>query len=144
VIRFYFVITWGEADGVERPLLDVLVGWDIVPSFEFGFAALWFPVATVDAFFVAVDAARDRVRVFVVGIKLAWVVRDVCLELECAFFCVEGDVTKGFCDGLGFGMKHEMNSVMMIEMIVMTTMMMSLPLGCVFVVIDNALPVFLG
>jgi len=145
MVRFYFVITWGEADGVERPLLDFLVGWDIVPSFEFFFGTLGFPVAPIDALFVAIDTAVDRVRVFVFGIELAWVVRDVCLELLTGFLLGEWDVASDFtCDFCGDGVKHDRNSVMMIEMIVRMTMMMSLSLWCVFVIIDNALPFFLG
>jgi hypothetical protein len=47
------------------------------------------------------------------------------LELLLAFLFGEGDVAKGACDFFGDGVKHEMNSVMRIEMIARITMMMS-------------------
>ena len=79
------------------------------------------------------DAARDRVRVFVFLVVEERVVVDFCRELLLAFLFGEGDVTGEFvCNAFGFWMKHEINSVMMIEMM---TMMCRMTSSCVSVVL---------
>jgi hypothetical protein len=60
------------------------------------------------------------------------------------FFFVEGFVAEACSNFLGDGVKHEMSSVMMIEISVRMTMIMSsVSLRCVFVVIDDTLPLLL-
>jgi len=139
MVWFNFFFVRGERDGVERPLFDVLVGWHVVPSLEFFVAVLRFPVAPEDALFVAVDTA-----VFWT-FALLTVVVDLDLVLLLTFFWREGDVAKGLGNFLGDWVKHEISSVMRIEMIARMTMMMSSVstdvLRCVFVVINDALPI---
>ena len=86
MVGFYFVITWGEADAVERPLLDVFVAWDFVPALEVFVSVLGFPVELEDAMLVAVNAAVFGVGAEVSKLDSLWIKVDVCLELFGPFF----------------------------------------------------------
>jgi hypothetical protein len=126
VIRFYFVTSRGEADTIERILFDVFVGWDVVPTREFVLflcrviVSGWNPIAAEDSLFVSVDVTSA-------GDCSLWCVLEValCLELLLPFFFIEGFVTEGSSDFLGDWMKHEMNSVIIIEVIARMTIIMS-------------------
>ena len=68
-------------------------------------------------------------RVFVFLVVEVWVVVDFRRELLLALLFCEGDVAgELLCDAFGFWMKHEINSVMMIEMM---TMMCRMTSSCV-------------
>ena len=120
MVRFDFVFTWREADAVERPLLNLFVGWDVVPTFEFFVSIDGDPVTSEDSLLVSVDVASAGDGAFRCVLEVA-----LCLVLLLPFFLVEGFVPEGGSDFFSDGVKHEMNSVMKIEMSVMMTMMMS-------------------
>ena len=103
MIGFDFVVRWCETDRVEGPFFDVFVAWDVVPAFEFFFAAERDPVEPEDAFLVAVDTAVDRVGT---GSFFDSFVVDFNLELLCPFFWSKRGVAEGLCDFSGDGMEH--------------------------------------
>ena len=139
MVWFNFVFTWREADTVERPLLDLFIGWDVVPTFKFFVSTDRNPVASEDSLLVSVDVTSAGDGTFGCVLEVA-----LCLVLLLTFFFVEGFVAEGCSDFLSDGVKHEISSVMMIEMSVRMTMIMSsMSLRCVFVVIDDTLPLLL-
>jgi hypothetical protein len=145
VIRFDFVSCWGIADTIERVLFDVFVTWYVVPAREFVLLLCrvvvsgWDPEASEDSLLVSVDVTSAGDGTFRCVLEVA-----LCLVLLLTFFFIEGFVAEGCSDFLSDGVKHEISSVMIIEMSVRITMIMSsMSLRCVFVVIDDTLPLLL-
>jgi len=141
MIWFDFVSCWG-AGITERVLFDVFVTGYVVPACEFVLLLCrvvvsgWDPEASEDSLLVSVDVTSAGDGSFGCVLEVA-----LCLVLLLTFFFVEGFVAEGCSDFLGDGVKHEISSVMIIEMSVRMTMIMSLvSLGCVFVIIDDTLP----
>jgi len=144
VIAFDFVSCWG-ASITERVLFNVFVAGYVVPACELVLflcrvvVSGWDPEASEDSLLVSVDVTSAGDGTFGCVLEVA-----LCLLLLLPFFFVEGFVSEGCSDFLGDGVKHEISSVMMIEMSVRMTMIMSsMSLGCVFVVIDDTLPLLL-
>ena len=81
MVWFYFVISWCEADAVERPLFNVFVARDLVPALEIFVVVGWNPVELELTVFVAVDRAVLRVGLGVSEDNSFGIERDVCLEL---------------------------------------------------------------
>ena len=145
MVWFDFVSSWGIADAIERVLFDVFVTWHVVPACEFVLflcrvvVSGWDPEATEDSLLVSVDVTSAGDGTFRCVLEVA-----LYLELLLTFFFVEGFVAEACSNFLGDGVKHEMSSVMMIEISVRMTMIMSsVSLRCVFVVIDDTLPLLL-
>ena len=81
MVWFYFVISWCEADAVERPLFDVFVARDFVPALEIFVVVGWNPVELELTVLVAVDRAVLRVSLGVSEDKSFGIECDVSLEL---------------------------------------------------------------
>jgi hypothetical protein len=116
VVWFDLVFTWSEADAVERPLLDLFVGWDVIPSFEIFVAVDGHPVAPEDSTLVSVDVTSAGDGAFGCVLEVA-----LCLELLLTFLLVEGFVPEGGSDFLSDGMKHVNRSPMSVIEIEMST-----------------------
>ena len=144
MIWFDFVSCWG-AGITERVLFDVFVAWYVVPAREFVLLLFgvvvsgWDPETSEDSLLVSVDVTSAGDGSFRCVLEVT-----LCLVLLLPFFFVEGFVAESCSDFLGDWVKHEISSVMMIETSVrMTIIMSSMSLRCVFVVIDDTLPLLL-
>ena len=119
MIWFDFVSCWG-AGITERVLFDVFVAWYVVPARELVLflcrvvVSGWDPEATEDSLLVSVDVTSAGDGSFGCVLEVA-----LCLVLLLPFFFVEGFVAETCNDFLGDGVKHEMSSVIKIEIITM-------------------------
>jgi hypothetical protein len=123
MVWFDFVVTWREADAVERPLFDLFVGWNVIPSFEIFVAVDGHPIAPEDSTLVSVDVTSAGDGAFGCVLEVA-----LCLVLLLTFFLVEGFVSEGGSNFLSDGVKHVSRSpmsVIEIEMSVIRTIAMS-------------------
>ena len=128
MVWFDLFFVWREADAVENPFLDVAEARDLVPAFALvGVGHSVFVDVESGVLFTGVVeevelAVFVPLDVFDFGLlDLAEEVRDFdFVELTFGFLFGEGVVVNEvFGDGEGFGRRHEMNSVMMSEMMTM-------------------------
>ncbi len=134
MVWFDFALVRRGTDAVERPLFDVFERGDFVPAFALvGVGESVFVGAVLRVLFAGVVVHDERSVIGVLDVArlgwtgaFAWEVRDRGLELLVTFLLGERRVAgELFCDTGGVGMKHEMNSVMMIEMMTIRRVMMS-------------------